>query len=169
VIERPRGDDGHGPVVRKEEPLASAVGGPPSRKAREGGHPHFLLCEHLENRRYTYSGDRGHPPVAKWYQWDSIDGSSKGLFTELSGGEGVTGGVGAQATPGQNTEYYAFVGPGVKNAGPFSGNVSGFVSTDFSSYGSQGFAAEGAFGRATGGVGVYMNFMSLTACMDKAH
>jgi len=26
-----------------------------------------------------------------------------------------------------------------------------------------------AFGRATGGVGVYMNFMSLTACMDKAH
>jgi hypothetical protein len=106
--------------------------------------------------------------VAKWYQWDSIGGSSKGLFTELSGGEGVTGGVGAQATPGQNTEYYAFVGPGVKNAGPFSGNVSGFVSTDFSSYGSQGFAAEGAFGRATGGVGVYMNFMSLTACMDRA-
>ena len=81
----------------------------------------------------------------------------------------LTGGVGAQATPGQNTEYYAFVGPGVKNAGPFSGNVSGFVSTDFSSYGSQGFAAEGAFGRATGGVGVYMNFTSLTACMDKAH
>jgi hypothetical protein len=105
--------------------------------------------------------------VAKWSQWDSIEGSSSGLFTELSGGQAVTGGVGAQATPGQNTEYYMFVGAGSKNPGFFSGNASGFVSTDFSSGGSQGFALEGAAGRSVGGVGAYMNLTSLTSCMSK--
>jgi hypothetical protein len=64
------------------------------------------------------------------------------------------------------SEYYLFAGAGSENPGFFGGNVSGFVSTDFSSSASQGLALEGTAGRSAGGVGVYLNFSSLTSCAD---
>jgi hypothetical protein len=107
--------------------------------------------------------------VAKWGQWDTMDGSSSGLFTELSGGEGVSAGVGGQATPGQNMEYYGFLGTGSDNPGFLGGSASAFLSSDFSSSASEGFALEGTAGRSAGGVGAYLNFTSLTRAWTKSH
>ncbi|MGD0790544.1 MAG: transposase [Terriglobales bacterium] len=45
---------------RKAEPTpVSAVRRPTSRKAREVGHPFFLLCQRISNARYTYPPEMG--------------------------------------------------------------------------------------------------------------
>jgi hypothetical protein len=121
---------------------------------------------------FAYGGVNAGSPasltVAKWGQADTMGGTSSGLFTELSGGEGLVGGVGGQATPGQPMEYYLFGGVGEKAPGFISGNASEFVSSDFQSLSySIGGALEGSIGRSAGGVGAYIDYTSITSCLSK--
>ncbi|MGB6686570.1 MAG: RHS repeat-associated core domain-containing protein [Terracidiphilus sp.] len=99
--------------------------------------------------------------VAKWFQYDTREGGSKGTFAEGSAGEVIVGGVGQQFTPGQPVETYGFLGLG-GSFGVASGNVSGFVSSSYSA----GVAAEGGIGALGGGVGIYQNWDTATSCFD---
>lgn len=99
--------------------------------------------------------------VAKWFQYDTREGGSKGTFAEGSAGEVIVGGVGQQFTPGQPVETYGFLGVG-GSAGVASGNVSVFASNS----GSIGYAAEGGVGGLGGGVGIYENWDAATSCYD---
>lgn len=99
--------------------------------------------------------------VAKWFQYDTREGGSKGTFAEGSAGEVLVGGVGQQFTPGQPVETYGFLGVG-GSAGVASGNVSVFASNS----GSIGLAAEGGVGGLGGGVGIYQNWDAATSCFD---
>ncbi len=99
--------------------------------------------------------------VAKWFQYDTREGGSKGTFAEGSAGEVIVGGVGQQFTPGQPVETYGFLGVG-GSAGVASGNVSVFASNS----GSIGYAAEGGVGGLGGGVGIYQNWDTATSCFD---
>jgi hypothetical protein len=99
--------------------------------------------------------------VARWYQYDTREGGSSGLFTEFSGGGLVMGGYGQQHQPGRETEHYLFFGVG-GSAKVVGGNISEFVSDGPSA----GLAFEGNFGRVAGGTGFYANFDSATSCYD---
>ncbi len=119
---------------------------------------------------FAYGGRMAGPTaatlqVAKWGQYDTRDGTSSGIFTELSGGELLTVGVGQQGPLGGAQEHYLFVGAGgdAKLAGVgVQGNISAFGS-DSASF---GYAFEGGLGKWSGGVGIYQNFDTLTSCLD---
>ena len=103
--------------------------------------------------------------AAKWNQYDTRDGGSSGIFSELSAGEFLIGGVGQQGPLGGAQEHYLFAGVGgdTKASGVgVQGSISAFVS-DTASF---GYAFEGGIGKWTGGVGLYQNFDSLTSCIE---
>ena len=55
-----------------KNPMASAVGRAPSRKAREGAHPLLFLCQHSGiGRGYTYGPEKlaTRPPGLSHLQW----------------------------------------------------------------------------------------------------
>lgn len=113
---------------------------------------------------FNYAGANVGPPsatvaVAKWQQADTQTGYSEGIFSEISTGEGITGGYGSQGPLGGQQEQYLFFGLGGR-LGIVNGNFSEFGSDS----GSLGIALEGSTGRAVGGVGTYLNLTSFTSC-----